>query len=66
MRDIFTHLDPNGDGVLTVAEIMDGLANGGFEMPSEMKTIPSSIDGDKSGKIEYTEFLAATLDKKKL
>jgi calcium-dependent protein kinase len=65
LRDTFMKLDNNGDGLLTVAELKEGLQACGLkEIPPDLQTIMESVDSDGSGVIDYTEFLAATLDKK--
>merc|ERR1712176_1303075 len=58
-------LDENGDGLLTINEFKEGLTKAGFkEIPADLQQIMEEVDSDGSGAIEYTEFLAATLDKK--
>lgn len=65
LREIFTALDDNGDGQLTVSEIKDGMQKAGIkEIPPDLQQIMEQVDVDGSGIIDYTEFLAATLDKK--
>lgn len=65
MRDTFVALDANGDGLLTTAEIKVGLKNGGLEeLPIDLNQIVEDMDSNGSGVIDYTEFLAATLEKK--
>merc|ERR1712190_392763 len=65
LRDTFMHLDHNGDGLLTVAELKEGLAQAGLkEIPEDLQQIMKDVDSDGSGVIDYTEFLAATLDKR--
>merc|ERR1719265_1855112 len=65
LRDTFMALDENGDGLLTVNEMKQGLANAGLkEIPPDLQQIMEEVDSDGSGVIDYTEFLAATLDKK--
>jgi len=65
LRETFQALDNNGDGLLTSAEMRDGLAKCGLkEVPSDLQSILQDVDADGSGVIDYTEFLAATLDKK--
>jgi calcium-dependent protein kinase len=65
LRDTFVALDVNGDGFLTVAEIRQGLLDGGLEdLPLDLNQIVADIDANGSGEIDYTEFLAATLQKK--
>merc|ERR1711998_11300 len=65
LRDTFMQLDANGDGLLTAAELKEGLTKSGLkEIPPDLQQIMQDIDSDGSGVIDYTEFLAATLDKK--
>merc|ERR1719420_1479184 len=65
LRDTFMALDGNGDGLLTPAEMRDGLAKAGLkDIPPDLQQIMEEVDSDGSGVIDYTEFLAATLDKK--
>merc|ERR1719310_2015200 len=65
LRDTFMALDDNGDGLLTAAEMKEGLAQAGLkEIPPDLEQIMKDVDSDGSGVIDYTEFLAATLDKK--
>jgi Ca2+-binding EF-hand superfamily protein len=45
--------------VLSFNELLDGLEIGSNK--KEMKRIINQVDTDHSGKISYTEFLAATL-----
>jgi len=64
LREIFQALDSNGDGVLTCQEMKEGLENAGLkEIPANLQEIMEQVDSDGSGEIDYTEFLAATLDK---
>jgi len=65
LRDTFMSLDENGDGLLTPAELKEGLAKAGLsEIPADIQEILKDVDSDGSGVIDYTEFLAATLEKK--
>jgi len=65
LREIFLSLDANGDGLLTANEMKEGLEKANLkEIPPNMQSILESVDSDGSGVIDYTEFLAATLDKK--
>jgi len=65
LRETFQALDNNGDGFLTAAEMRDGLSKAGLkEVPADLQAILEDVDADGSGVIDYTEFLAATLDKK--
>jgi len=65
LRDTFMQLDHNGDGLLTAQEMREGLQSAGLkEIPADLQEILECVDSDGSGVIDYTEFLAATLDKK--
>jgi calcium-dependent protein kinase len=65
LRETFMALDENGDGLLTVNEMKEGLNRCGLkEIPPDLQQIMEEVDSDGSGVIDYTEFLAATLDKK--
>jgi len=65
LRETFMSLDKNGDGLLTHAELAEGLQSAGLkDIPPDMKQILQDIDSDGSGVIDYTEFLAATIDKR--
>merc|ERR1719214_457768 len=65
LRETFQALDDNGDGLLTAQEMKEGLQKAGLkEIPPDMQQIMEDIDSDGSGVIDYTEFLAATLDKR--
>ncbi|KRX01612.1 Protein kinase-like domain [Pseudocohnilembus persalinus] len=60
---LFRQLDKNGDGVLTVDEIREGLSGVGSSTYDEINKIISSIDTDGSGRVDYTEFIAATIER---
>merc|ERR1712190_582499 len=65
LRETFMSLDKNGDGCLTVVEMKEGIAKAGLkDIPQDLQQIMMDIDSDGSGQIDYTEFLAATLDKR--
>lgn len=65
LRETFMAMDGNGDGLLTVNEMKEGLSKCGLkEIPADLAQIMEDVDSDGSGVIDYTEFLAATLDKK--
>merc|ERR1711972_1040188 len=65
LRETFLSLDSNGDGFLTPAEMREGIQKAGLkEIPPDLQQIMEDVDSDGSGVIDYTEFLAATLDKK--
>jgi len=65
LRETFMALDGNGDGLLTAAELKEGLEKAGLkEIPTDIQQILQGVDTDGSGVIDYTEFIAATLDKR--
>jgi calcium-dependent protein kinase len=65
LRETFTAIDANGDGLLTLEELQAGLHRAGLNaIPSDLQQIMDGIDADKSGVIDYTEFLAATIDRR--
>merc|ERR1719277_887033 len=65
LRETFLALDTNGDGLLTRGELQEGLARAGLEKGSmDLEQIMDGVDADGSGVIEYTEFLAAILDRR--
>mmetsp|Transcript_9594 Transcript_9594/g.21545 ORF Transcript_9594/g.21545 Transcript_9594/m.21545 type:complete len:250 (-) Transcript_9594:156-905(-) len=61
MKKTFVALDENGDGVLTYQEIVGGLEKHNIQLPAGFREVFDSLDSDRSGSIEYTEFLAATI-----
>lgn len=60
-RNLFSEIDKNGDGTLSREEMITGLSK---TMPLEEATVEvdrimEQVDTDKSGQIDYTEFLNA-------
>eukprot|EP00440_Ansanella_granifera_P051436 gb/GFBE01055759.1/.p1 GENE.gb/GFBE01055759.1/~~gb/GFBE01055759.1/.p1 ORF type:complete len:502 (+),score=158.15 gb/GFBE01055759.1/:1-1506(+) len=65
LRDTFMAMDENGDGLLTAQELQDGMKRAGMtEIPPDLAQIIKDVDSNGSGTIDYTEFLAAALDRK--
>ncbi|CAK9029116.1 unnamed protein product [Durusdinium trenchii] len=61
LLDLFRGLDLNGDGLLTTDEFTSGVRSLGVD--SELlQQMMRCLDADHSGVIDYTEFLAATLE----
>ena len=64
LKDLFLSLDKDNDGVLTVKEIRDGLRESQFQNTLDIEKVFSSVNTDQSGTINYTEFLAASLEQR--
>lgn len=61
----FLALDEDGDGSITLQELRTGLKKAGIkDIPSDLEQLMRDVDSDGSGVIDYTEFVAATLDKR--
>ncbi len=60
MKDTFKALDKNGDGFLTLEELRAGLTE--VKNGDEILELMKAADTDNSGTINYTEFIAATID----
>ena len=63
LKEIFKAFDKNNDGQIGYSEFEEGLKKLGIK-ENEISSYFNSIDTDKNGKIDYTEFLAATIEKK--
>ena len=68
LLELFQQFDANGDGVLSKEEILNGYRQ---LMPfddaeKEVERIMNEVDIDKSGTIDYNEFVLATINKQKL
>ncbi|CAE8686186.1 unnamed protein product, partial [Polarella glacialis] len=61
LRDLFRGMDLNSDGVLTSKEFQDCVVACGIS-PELVKEMMISVDADGSGTIDYSEFIAATLE----
>jgi len=65
LKDMFKSLDQNGDGTVTFQELKEGIDKLQVAGKGEnLVEIMTDMDVDGSGSIDYTEFLAATLDQK--
>jgi len=63
LKDIFNTLDKDKNGTLTLEEVREGVSKLG-DKNINVEELFTSIDTDKSGVINYTEFLASTIDQK--
>jgi len=68
LRKVFQALDANGDGKLSKEELVNGYEQvcGVSVSMDELTKAFDAIDMDKSGAIDYNEFLVATLSEKKI
>ncbi len=67
LKDIFKAFDKNNDGQICYNEFEEGLMKLQSKQikPDEVHSYFTLIDTDKNGKIDYTEFIAATIEKKR-
>ena len=67
LRKIFQELDTNQNGTISLDELAKGiekLEETGIKAGNDIKMIFDAMDTDHSGRIEYTEFIASTMDQK--
>lgn len=64
LQHIFRSLDKNGDGMLSAEEIREGMVKQGLKVPKTFEDAVKGADCNGSGQLDYTEFLAATIDQK--
>jgi calcium-dependent protein kinase len=64
VKEMFQILDKNGDGSLTIKEIEDGFKELNINDREQLLENIKLADVNNSGEIDYTEFIAATLDHK--
>jgi len=65
LKEVFIAMDEDNDGTLTVGELKEGLKRAGVAIPADLAMLMDNIDTDGSGVLDYSEFMAATLDKRK-
>lgn len=64
LKALFLGIDENADGTLSIKELKQGLKAAGVKIPKDFASVLAQVDTDGSGVLDYTEFLAATLDEK--
>mmetsp|Transcript_80667 Transcript_80667/g.207690 ORF Transcript_80667/g.207690 Transcript_80667/m.207690 type:complete len:530 (-) Transcript_80667:243-1832(-) len=63
LRDNFIALDTDGDGHLTCEQLRDPLVMAGLiESDEDLQEVMDAVDTDGSGALDYTEFIAASID----
>lgn len=65
LKHMFMSMDENNDGTLSVGELKQGLCKAGVSLPPDLNRMMEQIDTDGSGVIDYSEFMAATLERRK-
>ena len=68
LKKAFQALDKNSDGKLSKEELIEGFSEtmGQAAAEIEVDRILANVDLDKNGHIDYSEFISATIDKRKL
>jgi len=64
LRQIFESLDRDGNGHITVKELRNAFVQAGVSVPDNLNFAEIGTDGNDT--IEYTEFIAAAMDKQKI
>merc|ERR1711920_1017639 len=62
LRDIFMKFDTKGKGTINLHDLRACLAQAGVTDEETVHSLAQAVDADHSGSIDYTEFLAASLD----
>lgn len=63
LKATFMEMDVDHSGSLTLQEMQASFAKHKVEVPQDLKEIIDTLDTDGSGHIDYSEFIAATLEK---
>jgi calcium-dependent protein kinase len=68
LLELFQAFDKNGDGVLSKEEIYEGYKNilGEVEAAKEVERIMTEVDIDRSGTIDYNEFVMAATNRQNI
>mmetsp|Transcript_53823 Transcript_53823/g.122435 ORF Transcript_53823/g.122435 Transcript_53823/m.122435 type:complete len:569 (-) Transcript_53823:235-1941(-) len=65
LQDMFKSLDDNQDGTICISELREGMDKLGMTLTDDIEQIFMDCDTDGSGRIDYSEFIAGTIDKKR-
>jgi Ca2+-binding EF-hand superfamily protein len=63
---VFKALDANGDGKITKEELQAGYSKSLGISDEEINELMKKLDNDGSGSIDYTEFVAAAMNREKV
>lgn len=66
LRELFSMIDRDGSGHITVAELRECIEKSGVHIPENLDLLSIQADTDGNNTIEYTEFIAACMDKRKV
>jgi len=66
LRMIFESIDRDGNGFVTVEELRGAFSKAGVDIPGDLALLAVQAGTDGNDTIEYTEFIAAAMDKKKI
>lgn len=66
LRTIFESIDRDGNGFVTVEELKKAFELSGVSFPDNLVTLATQAGTDGNDTIEYTEFIAAAMDKRKI
>lgn len=62
LRDVFESMDTDQTGVVSIQELAEAMRKGGFGvLEEEVKTLLGGLDVNANNRVDYSEFLAATL-----
>lgn len=64
LHTTFLEMDENEDGILSLSEFRNAWNSLGIEEPDDLQMLYNQIDMDGNGHIDYTEFIAACMEKK--
>merc|ERR1719222_368590 len=64
LREIFECIDHSGDGHITIPELRKAFDEVGIQIPEDLSMLQVGTDGNDT--IEYTEFIAAAMDKRSI